>query len=218
MRYEFAWVRGAGSGIISHQQRWHQLPHHAARPAGLDPPTRLTEGKPSRKNRPPFHGRKRTTATTLPPPLSSRPFLVTTTTTIGTLPSLSPAPPSLYRRLLLHRDQPSSRGTRIPELTDFDRVLRSLDQRVTYHHSPSDLPPPLIYIRPDRPLKLDVSDDLEQCACGSSSTDNRDTSARSNRSPVVYRARERSFRRVRMERGKSRGMDTRPPCTPSKHE
>lgn len=26
VRYEFAWVRGAGSGIISHQQRWHQAP------------------------------------------------------------------------------------------------------------------------------------------------------------------------------------------------
>lgn len=87
-----------------------RLPHHTARRAGLDPPTRLTEGKPSRKNRPPFHGRKRTTATTLPPPLSSRPFLVTTTTTIGTLPSLSPAPPSLYRRLLLHRSTVISRN------------------------------------------------------------------------------------------------------------
>lgn len=102
-----------------------RLPHHTARRAGLDPPTRLIEGKPSRKNRPPFHGRKRTTATTLPPPLSSRPFLVTTTTTIGTLPSLSPAPPSLYRRLLLHRSTVISRnedtrtygfGSRYPDL------------------------------------------------------------------------------------------------------
>lgn len=159
VRYEFAWVRGAGSGIISHQQRWHQLPHYTARRAGLDPPTRLTEGKPSRKNRPPFHGRKRTTATTLPPPLSSRPFLVTTTTTIGTLPSLSPAPPSLYRRLLLHRDQPSSRGTRIPELTDFDCVVRSFDERTTY--KPLDLPSP-IYVFGDYRSKSDVSADLKK--------------------------------------------------------
>lgn len=173
VRYEFAWVRGAGSGIISHQQRWHQLPHHTARRAGLDPPTRLTEGKPSRKNRPPFHGRKRTTATTLPPPLSSRPFLVTTTTTIGTLPSLSPAPPSLYRRLLLHRDQPSSRGTRIPELTDFDCVVRSFDERTTYK-PPLDLPSP-IYVFGDYRSKSDVSADLKKCACGLNSTDNRDT-------------------------------------------
>ncbi|CAK9802835.1 hypothetical protein ANTPLA_LOCUS3347 [Anthophora plagiata] len=37
VRYEFAWVRGAGSGIISHQQRWHQLPHHTARRARPGP-------------------------------------------------------------------------------------------------------------------------------------------------------------------------------------
>lgn len=87
-----------------------RLPHHTARRAGLDPPTRLTEGKPSRKNRPPFHGRKRTTATTLPPPLSSRPFLVTTTTTIGTLPSFAsatvtvpPPPPTPINRHLEER-------------------------------------------------------------------------------------------------------------------
>lgn len=137
-----------------------QLPHHTTRSASLDPPTRLNEGKPSRKNRPPFHGRKRTTATTLPPPLSSRPFLVTTTTTVGTLPSLSPAPPSpsLYRRLLLHRDQPSSHGTRIPELTDFDRLVRSFEEAATTNSflSPASNVPRLRVPRSSDRLKFQI--------------------------------------------------------------
>lgn len=56
-------------------QRWCPYPHQTAHHVDLDPPTRLADGKPSRKNRPPFRGRKRTTATTLPPP--------TTTTTVS---------------------------------------------------------------------------------------------------------------------------------------
>jgi len=79
-RYEFALDGGcevaARTWHQRHQrQRWCPCPHHTARRTDLDPPTRLAEGKPSRKNRPPFRGRKRTTATILPlpPPLPPPP-------------------------------------------------------------------------------------------------------------------------------------------------
>lgn len=88
------------------RQRWCPRPHHTARRANLDPPTRLTEDKPSRKNRPPFRGRKRTTATTLPlpPPLPPPPsaaeslerFSRHRATTTSAILSLPPAPPALY--------------------------------------------------------------------------------------------------------------------------
>lgn len=89
------------------RQRWCPYPHHTARRTDLDPPTRLAEGKPSRKNRPPFRGRKRTTATTLPlPPPSPSPPLDSAAsferfsrhraTTTSVILSLPPAPPALY--------------------------------------------------------------------------------------------------------------------------
>lgn len=107
-------------------QRWCPYPHQTARHVDLDPPTRLADGKPSRKNRPPFRGRKRTTATTLPPPTTTttvsgeREFSCRSrfsrhraTTTSAILSLLYPPAPSALctRRLLLrHDDQPSSRG------------------------------------------------------------------------------------------------------------
>jgi len=105
------------------RQRWCPRPHYTAHRVDLDPPTRLAEGKPSRKNRPPFRRRKRTTATTLPlpPPLPPPPsaaslerFSRHRATTTSVILSLPPAPPALYTRRLSsydYRDQPSSRGT-----------------------------------------------------------------------------------------------------------
>ncbi|EZA50455.1 hypothetical protein X777_10648 [Ooceraea biroi] len=80
----------------SRKGRWCPCPHHTAPRTDLDPPTRLAEGKPSRKNRPPFRGRKRTTATTLPlpPPLPPPPSAASTTTSV--ILSSPPAPPALY--------------------------------------------------------------------------------------------------------------------------
>ncbi|EGI64522.1 hypothetical protein G5I_07029 [Acromyrmex echinatior] len=91
----------------SRERRWCPYPHHTARRTDLDPPTRLAEGKPSRKNRPPFRGRKRTAATTLPlpPPSPSPPldspasferFSRHRATTTSVILSLPPAPPALY--------------------------------------------------------------------------------------------------------------------------
>lgn len=109
-----------------------RLPHHTARRAGLDPPTRLTranhlakivplsmEGKELRRRLCHHHCRA-DRFSSLPPPPSAH----------------------YHRYRQRHRhctaassytDQPSSRGTRIPELTDLDRVIRTFDERFTYN-------------------------------------------------------------------------------------
>ncbi|TGZ51212.1 Uncharacterized protein DBV15_03170 [Temnothorax longispinosus] len=105
-------IRRNEEARASYRARWCPYPHHTARRTDLDPPTRLAEGKPSRKNRPPFRGRKRTTATTLPlpppppplpspsPPLDSAAsferFSRHRATTTSVILSLPPAPPALY--------------------------------------------------------------------------------------------------------------------------
>lgn len=105
------------------RQRWCPYPHHTARRTALDPPTRLAEGKPSRKNRPPFRGRKRTTATTLP------------------LPPPSPPPPSpspldsaaSFERFSRHRATTTSVILSLPRHRHCTRRVSSYDTAINRH-------------------------------------------------------------------------------------
>lgn len=135
-----AWVHevAAGGRIVSHSTE--VAPNTPTTPRGvpaLDPPTRLAEGKPSRKNRPPFHGKEKnygddsaTTTTTSGSvgPTVSRHYhhhRRHTTIVIASATVTGPLPPPT------HRDQPSSRGTRIPELTDLRVALLFAGSRGT---------------------------------------------------------------------------------------